>query len=603
MRFPREFAEDVKGQADIVRIVSDYLTLKKRGVNYVGRCPFHSEKTPSFNVHPGKGIYKCFGCGAGGNVFDFIMQIEGCSFPESIRIVAEKSGIPLQSLRDTESQRKSALEREVVLRLNAWAAEFFEHELVDAPGGREARDYVGSRGITDETRSLFRLGFAPDRWDHLIGHLKERGASAEEIGTSGLVTLKEDGGYYDRFRGRLMFPITDSQNRVIAFGGRVIGDGEPKYLNSPETAVYTKGRHLFGLALSKNEIRRVGFGILVEGYLDSIIPYQEGIRNVVASLGTALTDNQVRLLRRYMESPHVIVNFDPDSAGQAATLRSIEMLLAEGFRVNVLRMPGDEDPDEFVRSKGAQSFRNLLRTTQPYIEYVIDVALGKHDISRPSGKVAAVNEVLPHLVRMRDKVERADYAAQLADRFKVDSRIIREEIKRAATNRHGALDKARVRAAEQVTPAERQLLELMLAKRDVRAAVISNLTEGDLLELRTANLFAAIVDCEQNGLDPTYEHLCERVEDDSDRSLLTTLLMSDLGWAGSDDFDTLFKKASEAVNSIRFRQLEKRLDRIQIEFGQAERESDTDRVLELFSERTEIKRRMLTLRPVTAPQG
>lgn len=595
MRFPREFAEDLKNQADIIRIVSDYLTLKKRGVNYVGRCPFHSEKTPSFNVHPGKGIYKCFGCGAGGNVFDFIMQIENCSFPESIRIVAEKSGIPLPAFRDSESERKTAHDRETVLKLNAWAAEFFESQLMDAAGGGHARDYINSRGITDETRQLFRLGFAPEGWDRLINHLKERGASAEEIGISGLVTLKEDGGYYDRFRGRIMFPITDSQGRVIAFGGRVIAEGEPKYLNSPETAVYTKGRNLFGLALSKNEIRRVGFAILVEGYLDSIIPYQEGIRNVVASLGTALTDSQVRLLRRYMEQPHVVVNFDPDSAGQAATLRSIEMLLAEGFKVNVLRMPGDEDPDEFVRSKGAQSFQNLLRTTQPYMEYVMDVALGKHDISRPSGKVAAVNEVLPHLVRMRDRVERADYAAQLADRFKVDSRIIREEIKRAAANRHGSLDAKRLRAAQEVTQAERELLELMLANAEVRSAILSSLSEEDFTDLPTEVLFNAIRDAEQLGLDPTYERLSESLGEESDRGFLTALLMSDLSWVGGDDFDRLFKKASAALAALRLRRLQKTLDVIQAEIGQAERESDRERVQQLSIRKTEIRRRMLSL--------
>lgn len=598
MGFPREFAEDLKNQADIVRIVSDYLTLKKRGVNYVGRCPFHSEKTPSFNVHPGKGIYKCFGCGAGGNVIEFIVQIEGCSFPEAVRIVAEKSGIPLPTFSDTETQRRSAQDREVVLKLNAWAAEFFEYQLVNEPGGQHARDYVLSRGITDETRQLFRLGYAPDRWDYLIGHLKERGATAEEIGISGLVTVKDEGGYYDKFRGRVMFPITDSQNRVIAFGGRVMGDGEPKYLNSPETAVYTKGHHLFGLALSKSEIRRLGFAILVEGYLDCILPYQEGIRNVVASLGTALTDSQVRLLRRYMEQPQIIVNFDPDSAGQAATLRSIELLLAEGFKANILRTPGDQDPDEFVRSKGAHSFRELLKATQPYMEYVIDIALGKHDLSRPSGKVAAVNEVLPHLVRMRDKVERADYAAQLADRFKVDSRIIREEIKRAATNRHGALDQKRLRAAQEITAGERDLLQLMLASSEVRDAVIPNLREDDFADLPTASLFAAIIDIQQQGLDPTYERVRERIQD-SEWTLLTALLMGEL--ACGDDFETLFKKASEAVNSIRFRRLEKQLDRIQMELSQAERESDIDRYHRLFTEKVAIGRRMQELRPPPGP--
>src|SRR5262249_42269208 len=239
MRLPRGFADDVRNQSDIVRVVSDYLTLKKRGANYLACCPFHSEKTPSFTVHPGKALFKCFGCGAGGSIFDFVMRIEGCGFPEAIRIVAQKSGIPIPVFEESEEQKKTARERDTVLKLNHWAAEFFELQLQDAEEGKVARDYIQSRGITDATAKLFRLGYAPDSWDALTNHLRERGATADEIHSSGLAALRESGGFYDRFRGRVIFPITDPQARVIAFGGRVIGEGEPKYLNSPETAVYT----------------------------------------------------------------------------------------------------------------------------------------------------------------------------------------------------------------------------------------------------------------------------------------------------------------------------------------------------------------------------
>ncbi|HSE98290.1 MAG TPA: DNA primase [Blastocatellia bacterium] len=595
MRFPRGFAEDVRNQADIYRIVSDYVTLKKRGVNFIACCPFHSEKTPSFNVHPGKGIYKCFGCGAGGDVFGFIMQIEGCSYPEAIRIVAQKHGIPIPVAEESEDYKKIARDREVVLRLNEWAAEFFELQLSDEAQGERARDYIRSRGITEQTCKQFRLGYAPDSWDALINHLKERGATIDEIDTSGLAVLKEQGGLYDRFRGRVMFPITDSQGRVIAFGGRIMGEGEPKYLNSPETAVYTKGRNLFGLDHAKNEIRRLGFAILVEGYLDCIIPQQEEIHNVVASLGTALTDSQVRLLRRYMEQPRIVVNFDPDSAGQAATLRSIEMLLAEGFKVNILRMPTDQDPDEFVREHGAERFLSLLKTTQPYIEYIVDITISQNDITRPSGKVEAINGILPHLARMRDKVLRADYADQIADRLKVDSRVIREELKRVAIGRQQSLDPARLRVAQETTQAEKQLLELLLANGDIRRAIVSNLKESDYIELATASIFSAVVSAEREGLEPDYHVLSERLETDEERALISGLLMSDLEWAGAQDFDTLFKKATEALSSLRRRQLDKRLDQIQMELGQAERESDTERVLTLFQEKAELQRRKLSL--------
>lgn len=595
MRLPRGFADDVKNQGDIVRVVSDYVSLKKRGANYLACCPFHSEKTPSFNVHPGKGLFKCFGCGAGGSIFDFVMRIEGCGFPEAVRIVAQKSGIPIPVVEETEDHRRIARERDSILRLNEWAAEFFELQLNDSEEGKSAREYVLSRGIKEETSKLFRVGYAPDSWDTLINHLKDRGATTDEIHNSGLAVLKDTGGFYDRFRDRVIFPITDPQNRVIAFGGRVMGDGEPKYLNSPETSVYTKGRNLFGLAHSKNEIRNRGFAILVEGYLDCIIPFQEGVHNIVASLGTALTDNQVRLLRRYMDQPHIVVNFDPDSAGQAATMRSIDVLLAEGFKVNILRMPTKQDPDEFVRAHGVERFSELLKTSQPYIDYIIDMSVAGHDTTRPTGKVAAINAILPHLARMRDKVARADYADQIADRLKVDSRVVREELKRTATNRQPALDKNRVRAAEEITVGERQLLELMMANEEVRRAMISALSEDDYVELATGAIFAAVIDVDSQGIEFHFDNLVERIVEESERELLPALLMSDLNWAGADDFETLFKKATEALSSLRRRKLERKLDAIQIEIGQAEREQDAERVLLLYQQKTETQKRRLAL--------
>ncbi|PYP89165.1 MAG: DNA primase [Blastocatellia bacterium AA13] len=594
MRLPQGFADDVRNQADIIRVVSDYVSLKKRGANYIARCPFHSEKTPSFNVHPAKGIYKCFGCGAGGAVFDFIMQIEGCSFPEAVKIVAEKSGIPVPAIQENEDYKRAARERDIVLRLNEWAAEFFTTSLLGAAGKR-ALEYLISRGVTDQTRNLMRLGYAPDSWDALGNYLRERGASQSEIELSGLVSVKEQGGHYDRFRGRLMFPIADSQNRVIAFGGRIINDGEPKYLNSPETPVYSKGRNLYGLAHSKNAIRQLGFAILVEGYLDCIIPFQEGIQNIVASLGTALTDGQVRLLRRYMEKPRVVVNFDPDSAGQAATMRSIDLFLAEGFRVDVLAMPTKEDPDEFVRSKGADAFRRILNAAQPYIDFVVQTAVARNDISKPAGKVGAINEILPHLTRMRDRVERAGYADQIADRLRIDSRVIREEIKRAATNRLSSLDQKKLRAAQDMTQAERQLIEIMLLNEEVRGSILANIGEEDYADLATEAVFSAIIEAAAAGSELTYASLSEKIEGEAERTLLSGLMIGDLAWAGGDDFETLLKKATEALVSLRRRRLERKLDSIQIEIGQAEHNSNTERVLQLFQEKQEIKRRMLKL--------
>src|SRR5262249_9645701 len=596
------FADEVKSQADIVRIVSDYVTLKKRGANYIARCPFHSEKTPSFNVHQGKGIFKCFGCGAGGSVYDFVMQIEGCSFPEAVRIVASKSGIPVPDFNAGEDQKKAARDRESVLKLNEWAAEFFREHLQSTGAGERARAYIRDGGISEDTCRLFRIGYAPDSWDALTNYLRKRGAATDEIERSGLVVLKDDGKFYDRFRGRVMFPIADSQDRIIAFGGRIMDSGEPKYLNSPETAGYTKGRNLYRLGLAKNDNRKQGFAVLVEGYLDCIIPVQAGIGNVVASLGTALTDGQVRLLRRYMERPRVIVNFDPDAAGQSAAARSIDLFLAEGFKVSVLSMPTKEDPDEYVRSNGAERFRALLATAQPYIEFVIETATRTHDTSRPAGKVEAINSILPHLVRMPDKVARANYAEQIADRLKVDTRLIREELKRAATDKRQSLDSGRIRSVDDVTDAERQLLELILMRADIRAAVLPNLDEEDYAEFATAFLFRKIIEIEREGRTPDYEALSADIEGEFEKRLVSGLFMSELAWVRGDDFDTLFKHATEALVSLRVRVLERKREAIQIQLSQAERENNQELVLRLYQEKPAVKRPILTMThfPTTA---
>jgi DNA primase len=599
MRLPGGFADEVKSQADIVRIVSDYVSLKKRGANYIARCPFHTEKTPSFNVHQAKGIFKCFGCGAGGSVYDFIMQIEGCGFPEAVRIVATKSGIPIPEFSGGEDQKKAARDRESVLKLNEWAAEFFTEHLHSTGPAERARQYIKDRGISEETCKRFRIGYAPDSWDALTNYLRKRGAATEEIEKSGLVVLKDDGKFYDRFRGRIMFPIADSQDRVIAFGGRVMEAGEPKYLNSPETAAYTKGHNLYGLGLARNEIRRQGVAVLVEGYLDCIIPMQAGIGNVVASLGTALTDGQVRLLRRYMERPRVIVNFDPDAAGQSAALRSIDMFLAEGFTVSVLTMPTREDPDEFVRSHGSEAFKSLLAAAEPYIEFVIETATRVHDTKRPAGKVEAINSILPHLIRMPDKVARANYAEQIADRLRVDSRLIREELKRAATDKRQSLDSKSIRSVDDVTDAERQLLELILMRTDVRAAVLPNLDEEDYAQLATSFLFKRVLEIDRVGEALNYEALSTGVEGEVEKRLVAGLLISDLAWAKGDDFETLFKRATEAILSLRIRMLERKREDIQIQISQAERGNDQDLVIRLYQEKAELKRRMLRMTQLT----
>lgn len=578
--FPRGFADEVRQQADIIRVISDYVALKKRGANWIACCPFHSEKTPSFNVHPGKGIYKCFGCGVGGSVFDFVMQIEGCSFPEAVRMVAQRSGIPVPEVTDAPAEAKrDERRRRRLFELNDWACEFFESRLGFGPDGKRALEYVESRGIEPETRAALRLGYAPDSWDALASHLASRGASREEIAQSGLVTVKEGGsGYYDRFRGRVMFPIADAQGRIVAFGGRALGDDGPKYLNSPETAVYTKGNHLFGIHLAKDAIRRAGFAILVEGYLDFAIPYQVGVKNIVASLGTALTEAQTRLLRRYMPRPQVVVNYDADTAGQDATRRSFETLLSQGFKINVLALPDGKDPDEFVRANGGDAYRALLKSTMPYIDYVVEQAIARHDVSRPSGKADALNEVLPFVAQIADRIERVEYAERAARRLGIDDQLFRKELRRAASLRESKVRVDRVAPPRKLTVLERRFLVVLFGDPGVRSWILPAVEDADIEGLASERILRALREAHASGSPVGYAEIAEQLPE-GDRQLLASLVSIELddiaaGWKGTVE-EGLRKEAQGGLAQLKKARFERELARLQNEIERAQERGDS----------------------------
>ncbi|HZI59696.1 MAG TPA: DNA primase, partial [Pyrinomonadaceae bacterium] len=384
MRYPQTFIDDLKRQADIVRVIQDYVQLKKKGANWMACCPFHKEKTPSFSVSPAKEIFYCFGCHKGGSVFNFVMEIERVAFPEAIKIVADKIGMPLPKLIDDSRFEARRQESDEVVELNSWALDWWEKQLESSAEGRIARDYLNQRELTDETQKTFRLGYAIDSWDALSTYLRQKGATQQQIERSGLVVKKDEGGSYDRFRGRLMFPVFDHQGRPIAFGGRTLKNEDAKYINSPETAAYVKGRNLFGLNLTRDEIRRSGFAILVEGFLDLIVPYQSGVKNIVASLGTALTSDQVKLISRFARK--VVVNYDGDRAGVQAAKKSIEILLAEDLEVKVLVLPDGADPDEYIRKFGVTEYQRRRAQAQPHIQFVIENALRGRNLHRPAEK-------------------------------------------------------------------------------------------------------------------------------------------------------------------------------------------------------------------------
>jgi len=584
MKIPRGFSEELRNQADILRVVGDYVSLKKKGNNYWACCPFHNEKTPSFSVNPSKGLFKCFGCGKGGDVITFVMEIEGAPFPEAVKTVAEKCGIPVPAVaEDQKNYEERDRLRADLLQLNSWATEFFEQNLTETAEGRRALVYLDGRGVTEATRKQFRLGYAPNSWDAMSSYLTSRGASRAQIERSGLVTLKDAGGFYDRFRGRLMFPISDTQGRVVAFGGRILGEGEPKYLNSPETPLYTKGQHLFGLYYSRDSIRNRDYGILVEGYLDFLIPFQEGVRNLVASLGTALTEHQVRLLGRYTR--RIVVNFDPDSAGQAATRRSLEMLLAEGFRVNVLALPDNLDPDEFIRERGADGYLRLLKNSQPFLDYIVDQAVNANDQSRPTGKVETINAILPYLKLVKDRIERAEQFERIADRLKIDSKLIRQEFKKAVETRQEKVSTRAVTATVAVKAAERTLLQILLNCPPVRQQMSLKMAEEDYSGLRTEKLFRLIFEFERRQVEMSYPALSARLDDQElAQDLLPQLMIGDRDFE-SPDQDTLTKagrEAAESLYTLRCEKLAEKRAALQFEIKEALARNDTSRTNELM---------------------
>ena len=421
-----EAKEEVRKAADIIEIIGQYVQLKKRGQNYIGLCPFHSERSPSFTVNQDKQIYHCFGCGRGGDVFSFWMEYHNLSFPQSLKDLAERYNIELPRYGSLRDEREKAELRELLFKTNGLAADYFHTVLVRSPEGKPGRDYFSRRGISRETISKFKLGYAVNKWDGLINYLRTKNISLGAGAKAGLLVSKKDGGYYDHFRGRIIFPIFDLNHQVIGFGGRVLDDSLPKYINTPETPLYHKGYSLYGLDSAFRNIREEGLAIIVEGYMDMLALRQHGISNVVATLGTAFTSNQIRRLKGYTKE--VIVLFDPDDAGREAALKSFPLFLNEGVSAKVLVLPQGEDPDSFVNRYGADEFRGLLKEAVPIFDFYLDQALAHMDAS-VDGRIKLLSEVLPIFMDVESGATRLLYAHRLSEKAGINEAIIWEELR------------------------------------------------------------------------------------------------------------------------------------------------------------------------------
>ena len=482
--YPQSFIDDLKLHANIVTVVQEYVSLKRAGRVYKGLCPFHSEKTPSFQVDPDKGFFFCFGCQRGGDIFKFVEMQENVGFGDAVRMLAQKSGLPLPEPTENDpSARQDAAIREALLKVHEVAAIYFREQLA-APLGRRARTQLEERGLTAATIEALGLGFAPVGRDNLTTRLKEQGFNQSLLLQSGLVLQREaengrPAGLVDRFRNRLMIPICRDAGSVIAFGGRSMEkDQVPKYLNSPETPIYSKSRTLYGLHLSKGDIRKLGYAVIVEGYFDFAQVFQSQAAPVVASCGTALTAAHAQLLRRF--TTRVVLSFDPDAAGQGAATRSCDLLVGEGFDVNVLMLEKGEDPDTFIHRRGPQAYRDRLKTSRPYLEFLLDKGSAGVDFTRDDGRRAFLNNMLAVAARIPDAAARDQFADRVAHKARITEEVVRAEIRKAAVQKRAEITVREVPASTMLKPAEKGLIWALVHNSRPAVDALAELEDDDI---------------------------------------------------------------------------------------------------------------------------
>jgi len=515
-----DFKEQLKSSVDIVKVIGEYVRLRKSGASrFTGLCPFHSEKTPSFSVHAGHQFYKCFGCGAAGDVLKFVMEFEHVSFPEALKLLAERNGIPMPKraeYADAETHLRNA-----VFQMQELAQESFREQLA-GPAGAEARRYLEKRGVTPEVSAQFGLGYAERSGRSLLKLFERQGFTAEQMENSGLLGRREDGSFYDRFRNRLMFPIHSESGKVIGFGGRALDPAdEAKYLNSAESPIYKKSAVLYNLHRAKEGIRKAERSVLVEGYMDVIGVSASGLGEVVASCGTSLTVQQVQSLRKY--SHRIVVNFDPDTAGANAAARSINLFLNEGMEVHIVELEGGLDPDEYCLQHGAEAYRTKIDKAKDYYYWLEDRLLRKYSNS-VEGKLEGFRTVLlPAILQLPDDISRQARAADAADHLRIDPAVVLKEIRKVPTDRR---DKKVAPVREPLRADEKILLNLLVSNADAREELIRGLEPLPALEqFATRRIFKALFALHEGG-QVSYEELHARLEE-NDQELLASAVLID----------------------------------------------------------------------------
>jgi len=561
--FPASFIDDLKAQTNIVTVIGDVVALKKTGNTWKGLCPFHTEKTPSFNVNADKGFFKCFGCGAGGDVVKFVELFQKMPFPEAVRYLATRASMTIPESDGSPDDRARASEREALLKLHEQAAAFFTSQLA-SPMGLRARRELEKRGLTAATIETLGYGYAPAGGrETLHALLTSQGVPLALQLRSGLVRQWE-GRTGDYFRNRLMIPIARDTGAIIAFGGRALEEGQvPKYLNSPETPIYTKGRTLYGLDATKSAIRDKKFCVLVEGYFDFAQVWQAGIQSVAAICGTALTVPQTQVLKRFTSK--VVLSLDPDTAGQGATARSAELLVAEGFDVNVALLPAGGDPDTFIRRSGPKAYVERLRGSQSYLDFLLDRSAAGLDLNRPESRKKFIGEMLGVAARIPDAADRDQFADRLAHKARITESVVRDEIRKAAAQKRTQAPAIAVSTTVRILPSEQGLL-WMLAHRPVEGlAAVSQLEAGDLDGLMAAPVFELAASLADMPPEVLPELLRERLNE-GDRALLERAAASEAPAGGP----------TECVNALRRLRIGRDLADVQDEIDRLQQTSQID---------------------------
>ncbi len=576
-----EFLDQVKRAADIVQVIQGYVRLKKSGANYLGLCPFHSEKTPSFHVRQNPPYYYCFGCQAKGDVINFIQVIERATFPEALRLLAEKFGIPIPQREFPGQPDETVKEKNLLLEIHEKAARLFREQLHHGQDGKKALNYLVQRGLQEKTLNQFLLGYSSSAANTLYRKLGPH-FSKKSLLESGLVQESDsDDRCFDRFRRRIIFPICNESGKVIAFGGRILGEGQPKYLNSPETPIYSKSRVLYAIDQARESIRRKGFAVLVEGYMDCIALHQGGIQNVIASCGTSLTEQQAKLLLRFTD--RIVVNFDPDLAGANAAVRSLGILVENGFHIRVLTLPGGTDPDSFINTKGAESYVKLLDGAPNYIDYLVNKARSEHDVSKVEGKIAAVNRILPFVSLISNRLERAEQAKHVAESFQVEESVIREELRKGANSRNAKFEIKPSRLGTALSSSEKNLIKAIVSNESTAGDIIRELSATqDHIGLQSEGIFREAIALfnEEGKIDPN--RLQERLLNERDRSMLNQALFNDL--------DT--EQSLGSLEGIRRQRMRQQIDELQMKIRQAEISQNFDLLTKLHTEKLALKRQI-----------